>query len=236
MDSPDRVLIVDDDREIRTLLAEYLDDHGYAARTAAGGTAMWRALQDGACDAIILDLSLPGEDGLELCRKLRARSEVPIVMLTARGGPADRILGLETGADDYLPKPFEPRELLARIRNVLRRSTGQRPGAPARRLRFGEWVLDLTSRSLIDRHGIVAGLSGAEFRLLEVFVSNPNVVLSRSRLLDLTRRDAETFDRSVDLQVSRLRQRLDDDARTPELIKTIRGEGYVLATTVRDES
>jgi two-component system, OmpR family, response regulator len=211
--------------------------HGYAARTAGDGEAMREAIAQSDYDLIILDLSMPGKDGLELCRELRNTSDVPIVMLTARGGPADRILGLETGADDYLAKPFEPRELLARVRNVLRRTKGaQGPRSPVRRLCFGEWILDLASRSLVDRRGVVVGLSGAEFRLLEAFVSNPNCVLTRSQLLDLTRRDVETFDRSIDLQVSRLRQRLGDDARASELIKTVRGEGYVLAATVRAES
>jgi two-component system, OmpR family, response regulator len=237
MDSPARVLIVDDDRDIRTLLAEYLEAHGYAARTAGDGDAMREAIAQADCDLIILDLSMPGKDGLELCRELRTTSDVPIVMLTARGEPSDRIAGLETGADDYLAKPFEPRELLARVRNVLRRTNGaQESRSPARRLLFGEWILDLASRSLIDRRGVVVGLSGAEFRLLQAFVSNPNCVLTRGQLLDLTRRDVEAFDRSIDLQVSRLRQRLGDDARASELIKTVRGEGYVLAATVRAES
>jgi two-component system, OmpR family, response regulator len=234
MDSPARVLIVDDDRDIRTLLAEYLEVHGYAARAAADGDGMREAIAQSEYDLIILDLSMPGQDGLELCRELRNTSDVPIVMLTARGEPSDRILGLETGADDYLAKPFEPRELLARVRNVLRRTKGA-SGSPAARLLFGEWILDLTSRSLIDRRGVVVALSGAEFRLLEAFVSNPNCVLTRAQLLDLTRRDVEAFDRSIDLQVSRLRQRFGDDARASELIKTVRGEGYVLAATVRAE-
>src|SRR5579862_6229680 len=230
MDSPARVLIVDDDRDIRSLLAEYLDANGFASRTAGDGAAMWEALRADEADLVILDLSLPGDDGLELCKLLRTRSDVPVIMLTARGGAGDRIAGLETGADDYLPKPFEPRELLARVRSVLRRTHGtEGPRGPARRLRFGAWTLDLASRSLVDARGVVVGLSGAEFRLLEAFVTNPNSVLSRAQLLDLTRRDVETFDRSIDLQVSRLRQRLGDDARTPELIKTVRGEGYVLA-------
>jgi two-component system, OmpR family, response regulator len=236
MDSPPRVLIVDDDRDIRTLLAEYLEMHGFAARTAGDGNAMNEAIAQSDCDLIILDLSMPGKDGLELCRELRTTSDVPVIMLTARGDSSDRIVGLETGADDYLAKPFEPRELLARVRNVLRRTNGASESrSPARRLRFGEWILDLASRSLVDRRGVVVGLSGAEFRLLEAFVTNPNCVLTRGQLLDLTRRDVEAFDRSIDLQVSRLRQRLGDDARASELIKTVRGEGYLLAATVRAE-
>jgi two-component system OmpR family response regulator len=236
MDSRPRVLIVDDDRDIRTLLAEYLEMHGYEACTAGDGEAMREAVARSGYDLIILDLAMPAQDGLALCRELRKTSDVPVVMLTARGEPSDRILGLETGADDYLVKPFEPRELLARVRNVLRRTKGaQGSRSPARRLCFGEWILDLNSRSLVDRGGVVVGLSGAEFRLLEAFVSNPNRVLTRGQLLDLTRRDVEAFDRSIDLQISRLRQRLGDDARASELIKTVRGEGYLLAATVRPE-
>ena len=207
MDSPTRVLIVDDDRDIRTLLAEYLEVHGYAARGAGDGNEMREAIARSDYDLIILDLSMPGQDGLELCRELRKDSDVPIVMLTARGDPSDRILGLETGADDYLAKPFEPRELLCtHVRNVLRRTKGAPgSGSAARRLRFGEWILDFASRSLVDRRGVVVGLSGAEFRLLDAFVSNPNCVLTARflQLLDLTRGDVEAFDRSIDLQVSR---------------------------------
>ncbi len=240
MDTPPRILIVDDDREIRTLLAEYLEGNGLAAQAVPDGTAMWKALERTGADLIVLDLTLPGEDGLTLCRTLRARSNVPVIMLTARGDPLDRILGLEMGADDYLPKPFEPRELLARIRSVLRRVSAppQPPQARAvRRLRFGEWVLDLGARHLVGSSGVVVALSGAELRLLRIFLEHPNHVLSREQILDLTRGpDADAFDRSIDLQVSRLRQKLNDDARSPKLIKTVRSEGYVLATPVSAET
>lgn len=238
METPPRVLIVDDDREIRTLLADYLEGHGLSAAAVADGPAMRKALDTARVDLIVLDLTLPGEDGLSLCRTLRARSNVPVIMLTARGEPLDRILGLEMGADDYLPKPFEPRELLARIRSVLRRSAAPQPSEPPppQRVRFGEWVLDLGARHLTGRSGVVVALSGAEFRLLRIFLQHPNHVLSREQLLDLTRgRDAEAFDRSIDLQISRLRQKLGDDARSPRLIKTVRSEGYVLATPVTGE-
>jgi two-component system OmpR family response regulator len=238
MEPTARILVVDDDREIRTLLADYLDEHGFATRAVADGPAMRAALAAGASDLVVLDLSLPGEDGLSICRQLRAESDLPVIMLTARGTPLDRILGLEMGADDYLPKPFEPRELLARIRSVLRRAGATRPEAGAtRELRFGTWLLDLTARHLVDASGVVVAISGAEFRLLKVFLDNPNRILSRERLLDLTKgREIEAFDRSIDLQVSRLRQRLGEDARSPALIKTVRSEGYVLAATVRAAS
>jgi len=236
MDTHPQLLVVDDDREIRTLLADYLDTHGFKTLTAADGAGMWRALDTARVDLIVLDLTLPGEDGLTLCRTLRARSTVPVIMLTARREPLDRILGLEMGADDYLPKPFEPRELLARIRSVLRRTQALPPNLEppvAQRLHFADWTLDLTARQLVSPSGVVVALSGAEFRLLKVFLEHPNRVLNRDQLLNLTQgRDAELFDRSVDLQVSRLRQKLGEDAKAPQIIKTVRNEGYVLATAV----
>jgi two-component system OmpR family response regulator len=238
MESPARILVVDDDREIRTLLAEYLVANGYGARAVADGPAMWHALEGNDVDLIVLDLTLPGEDGLTLCRTLRGRSELPVIMLTARGAALDRIIGLEMGADDYVPKPFEPRELLARIRSVLRRvrNAHDPPEAAARKLRFGTWVLDRTARHLVSADGIIVAMSGAEYRLLTVFLDHPNRVLSRDQLLDLTSgREIDAFDRAIDLQVSRLRQRLGDDARAPALIKTVRSEGYVFAATVRSE-
>jgi two-component system, OmpR family, response regulator len=228
------ILIVDDDREIRTLLAEYLDGNGYRTTAVPDGPGMWLALEKATFDLVVLDLTLPGDDGLVLCRTLRARSDLPVIMLTARGAPLDRIVGLEMGADDYLAKPFEPRELLARIRSVLRRTSGTPKGDGAiRALRFGAWSLDMVARHLIDQDGIVVALSGAEFRLLSVFLERPNRILNRDQLLDLTHgREADSFDRSIDLQVSRLRQRLRDDARSPQLIKTVRSEGYIFSSTV----
>jgi two-component system, OmpR family, response regulator len=243
MDNDAQILIVDDDREIRALLAEYLDGHGYRTLTAADGNAMRKALEGAKVDLLVLDLSLPGEDGLTLCRDLRAQSNthasLPVIMLTARGTPVDRILGLEMGADDYLAKPFEPRELLARIRSVLRRTRALPPNLEspdAERIRFAGWTLDLTARHLLNPDGVAVMLSGAEFRLLKVFLDHPNRVLNRDQLLNLTQgRDADPFDRSIDLQVSRLRQRLNEDARAPQLIKTVRNEGYVLSTAVTVE-
>ena len=229
------ILIVDDDREIRTLLAEYLDANGFRARAVADGNGLWNALEGDTFDLIVLDLTLPGEDGLTLCRTLRTRSAMPVIMLTARGAAVDRIVGLEMGADDYLAKPFEPRELLARIRSVLRRTRGAAAGEQpeARAMRFATWTLDLTARHLIDAGGTIVALSGAEFRLLKIFLDRPNRVLNRDQLLDLTQgREADSFERSIDLQVSRLRQRLRDDARSPAIIKTVRTEGYVLAANV----
>ncbi|TWI60758.1 two-component system OmpR family response regulator [Pseudoduganella lurida] len=238
MEPTPSILIVDDDRDIRTLLAEYLETNGYRTHGAADGTAMWKLLDETKPDLIVLDLNMPGDDGLTLCRKLRAHSNLPVIMLTARSEPLDRILGLEMGADDYLPKPFEPRELLARIRSVLRRSNAMPSGGvdKAAQIRFSNWTLDLTARHLLDPDGVVIMLSGAEFRLLKVFLEHPNRVLNRDQLLNLTQgRDADPFDRSIDIQISRLRQKLGEDARVPQIIKTVRNGGYVLAGSVSVE-
>ena len=239
MDTNTHILVVDDDRDIRTLLAEYLDSNGLRTLTATNGSEMRRVLEDSRVDLMVLDLTLPGEDGLTLCRNLRATSSVPVIMLTARGEPLDRILGLEMGADDYLAKPFEPRELFARIRSVLRRTQALPPNMAqpdVATMRFAGWTLDLTARHLVNKDGVVVALSGAEFRLLKVFLDHPNRVLNRDQLLELTQgRESDPFDRSVDIQISRLRQKLGDDARTPTIIKTVRNEGYVLATTVTAE-
>lgn len=239
MDTNTHILVVDDDRDIRTLLAEYLDSNGLRTLTATNGSEMRRVLEESRVDLIVLDLTLPGEDGLTLCRNLRATSSVPVIMLTARGEPLDRILGLEMGADDYLAKPFEPRELFARIRSVLRRTQALPPNMAqpdVAAMRFAGWTLDLTARHLVNKDGVVVALSGAEFRLLKVFLDHPNRVLNRDQLLELTQgRESDPFDRSVDIQISRLRQKLGDDARTPTIIKTVRNEGYVLATTVTAE-
>lgn len=236
MSNQDHILIVDDDREIRTLLGDYLQKNGYRTTAVADGKAMWNALNGARVDLVILDVMLPGDDGFVLCRNLRARGDVPVVMLTAKGEDTDRIVGLELGADDYLAKPFNPRELLARIKSVLRRHRtipGNLQAEPTRALRFAGWTLDLAARNLISPDEVVVALSGAEFRLLRVLLSYPNRVLSRDQLMDLTvGREADPLDRSVDVQVSRLRQRLGDDAREPVIIKTVRGEGYVLAAQV----
>jgi len=182
----------------------------------------------------VLDVMLPGDDGFVLCRDLRARSNLPVIMLTARAEEIDRIIGLEMGADDYLAKPFNPRELLARVKSILRRTRALPPSrAAAHRVRFAGWVLDLAARHLVAPDGLFVALSAAEFRLLSVFVEHPNRVLDRNQLMDLTvGRESTPLDRSIDVQVSRLRTRLGDDAREPRIIKTVRNEGYVLAAVV----
>ena len=236
----DHILIVDDDREIRELLTRYLEKNGMRVVAVPTGRHMRAALEEsGPFDLIVLDLMLPGEDGISLCRDLRSGKykALPIVMLTARNEEADRILGLEMGADDYLAKPFAARELLARLRAVLRRTRmlppNMRSTEGAQKLGFGPWLLDTTARHLLDDSGVMVPLSGAEYRLLRVFLDHPQKVLSRDQLLSLTQgREAELFERSIDLLVSRLRQRLRDDAREPRYIKTVRSEGYVFASTV----
>ena len=195
---------------------------------------MRSALKAGRPDLVVLDLLLPGEDGLSLCRDLRANSNIPVIMLTARREEIDSIIGIEMGADDYLGKPFNPRELLARIKGVLRRARGLRASlGDAKRLRFAGWTLDCTARHLIDAQGVIVPLSGAQYRLLAVFLNHPNHVLERDKLVDLTLgRDAIPFDRSIDVQVSRLRQLLRDNGREPRIVKTVRNSGYVLAAEV----
>lgn len=228
------ILIVDDDNDIRSLLADYLAQQGWHILTANGGAEMRAVLDRAPVDLMVLDLTLPGEDGLTLCRDLRARSALPIIMLTARSAPLDRILGLEMGADDYLCKPFEPRELVARIRSVLRRSNQNEVSEHSHRMVFSGWVLDVDSRQLQREDGVLVALSASEFRLLKALAERPNRPVSRDQLLNLTQgRDSDPFDRSIDLAISRLRQKLGDDARAPTLIKTMRSEGYMLASPVQ---
>jgi two-component system OmpR family response regulator len=228
-----RLLVVDDDPELRKLLHGYLGSQGFDVVAVEDGEAMRRALAGSSFELVILDLMLPGEDGLALCRELRARSRIPILMLTARGDELDRIVGLEMGADDYLPKPFHPRELLARIRSILRRVQELGAERAARELHFAGWTLDIGMRHLLGADGVAVPLSTGEFRLLQALAENANRVLSRDRLMDvLSGREAGPFDRSVDVMISRLRRRLNDDAREPQLIKTVRNEGYVLAAKV----
>ena len=230
------ILVVDDDREIRTLLTEYLQKNGFRVTAVGEGKAMRRVLGEGHVDLIVLDLMLPGDDGLKLCRELRARSQTPVLMLTALGEEIERVVGLEVGADDYLPKPFSPRELLGRIKAILRR-TAHMPRDPEHTetngYRFGDWTFDVTSRTLTHTDGSQVALSGAEFRLLSVFAAQPTRVLSRPQLMELLRgRDLDPFDRSVDVRISRLRQTLRDDARSPKIIKTVYGEGYLMGLPV----
>ncbi|MDR2881676.1 MAG: response regulator [Azoarcus sp.] len=243
MSSQDHILIVDDDRDIRTLLAGYLEKQGLRCITACDGREMRTALENHRIDLIVLDIMMPGEDGLTLCRNLRASDSpnagTPVLMLTARSEDMDRIIGLEMGADDYLPKPFVPRELYARVRAILRRARALPPNMAAtpatqgRELHFTHWRLDTVARHLIDQDGTIVALSGAEFRILSIFLAHPQKVLSRDQLMELTQgREADVFDRSIDLLISRVRQRLNDNAREPAIIKTVRNEGYVLACEV----
>ena len=239
MERKDHILVVDDDPDLRDLLVQYLEKNDFAVTAVKGGREMRQALAEKNVDLIMLDLMLPHEDGLKLCRDLRAADagSPPILMLTARSDEADRILGLEMGADDYLSKPFASRELLARIKAILRRAralpANLRLSETARGLAFGDWLLDTAQRHLVDPAGTVVALSGAEYRLLRVFLDYPHRVLTRDQLLNFTQgRDTEPFDRSIDLMVSRLRQRLKDDAREPRYIKTVRNEGYVFTLPI----
>lgn len=236
MNAPDHILVVDDDREIRSLLTEYLQQQGYRVTAAADGRGLRQALAASRPDLVILDLMLPGEDGLTLCRELRAGSDLPVIMLTARGDETDRIVGLELGADDYVAKPFSPRELLARIKSVLRRARalpGNLKTGDDGLFRFAGWMLDAATRNLTSPRGVVVALSGTDYRLLKIFVDHPNRVLTRDQLVDLMlEREAGPYDRAIDVQVSRLRQRLGEDAREPAIIKTVRGQGYVFAAHV----
>lgn len=236
MEKKPHLLIVDDHREIRDLVAKFMTGHGFRVTTARDGREMRRALDHSAIDLIVLDLMLPGEDGLTLCRDLRSRSNIPVVMLTAMGEETDRIVGLEMGADDYLPKPFNPRELLARIKAVLRRAQSlPEAGRPLKSglVRFAGWSLEAKKRELRSPDGVLVPLSTGEFNLLATFLQHPQHVLSREQLLDLIHgRGTAAFDRSIDTQVSRLRQKIEDNPREPKLIKTVWGGGYVFTPDV----
>lgn len=229
-----RILVVDDDLEICNLLKDYLQSHFLAVTTANNGDEMFAALKTFNADLIILDVMMPGADGFQLCQELRKTSDVPVIMLTAGSDDIDRIVGLEIGADDYMAKPFNPRELLARIKAVLRRSE-KATAAPENRGRlvFHEWVLDLSTRELQHQTGEHCTLNGAEFGLLTLMLQKPGYVFSRDELSNHLRgRDSYPFDRTIDVQISRLRNRLKDDGNGPLLIQTVRGSGYILATTV----
>jgi len=236
MENQPHILVVDDNREIRELIQRFLGDHGYRVSTAPDGNRMKKVLANGAIDLIVLDLMMPGEDGLTLCRNLRAESNIPVIMLTAMGEETDRIIGLEMGADDYLAKPFNPRELLARIKAVLRRTDSAQDRQPLEapeQLRFLGWTLLPVARELIDPEQTLVPLSTSEFALLMAFVTRPGRVLSRDQLLDLARgRSTRAFDRAIDTLVSRLRRKLGDEPRNPQIIKTVRGGGYLFAPKV----
>ncbi|MFC7331922.1 response regulator [Rhodocista pekingensis] len=229
------LLIVDDDREIRDLLTRYLARHGYRVTAAKDGQEMRRYLADRNIDLVVLDLMLPGEDGLSLCRAIRADGGPPVVMLSAMGEDADRILGLEIGADDYLPKPFNPRELVARIKAVLRRvqTPGATPANGAGALAFCGYVLDQAQRRLTDPQGAEVTLTAGEYELLVALATRPRRVLSRDDLLEITRgRSAGPFDRSIDVQISRLRRKIERDPADPAIIKTVRSGGYIFSPEV----
>ena len=226
-----KLLVVDDDPGLRELLQEYLSSQGFAVDTVADGIAMELYLLQHTVNLVILDLMMPGEDGLALARKLRARGNLPIIMLSARGEDVDRIIGLEVGADDYLSKPFNPRELLARIRAVLRRNEDTQSEVKTATLstphRFGNFQMDMNTRSLF-KDGIAVALTSGEFNLLRIFMDNPNRVLNRDHLMDLMKGyERSPFDRSIDVRVTRLRRKIEADPSTPEFVRTVWGEGYL---------
>ncbi len=236
--SAQTILIVDDDPELLRLMGEFLGRHGFEVALAANAADMDQALSDRRVDLVVLDLMMPGEDGLSVCRRLAAQGRIPVVMLSAAGEETDRIVGLEVGADDYLAKPCSPRELLARIRAVLRRSIEREEPAPDRGEReiydFAGWRLDMVRRELRAPDGVLVNLSTGEFALLRAFLEHPQRVLTRDQLLDYARgRDAFAYDRAVDVQVSRLRRKLEAAPGGGDLVKTIRNEGYVFAAAVR---
>ncbi len=239
MQGAPHILIVDDHREIRDLVSRALAKEGFRVSAAADGRAMQKVLADARIDLILLDLMLPGEDGLSLCRGLRAQSNIPIIMLTAKGDEVDRVIGLEMGADDYLPKPFSSRELIARIRAVLRRgrlAPDAQASARPRRYRFDRWTLDVGARELLREDGVTVPLSSGEYDLLITLIEHPHRVLSREQLLDLARgRSASAFDRSIDTQVSRLRKKIEIDPGDPKIVKTVWGGGYSFTPAVRIE-
>lgn len=227
------ILIVDDARDIREPLGQYLRKQGLRTRLAANAGEARRELSEAAVSLVVLDVMMPGEDGLSLCRWLVARGGPPVILLTAMADETDRIVGLELGADDYVVKPFNPRELLARIRAVLRRAPPPAPEQPVEARRFDDWCFDPVTRELSHKDGRVAVLTSGEARLLGVFLDNPRKVLSRDRLLDLTAgRDAKAYDRAIDNAISRLRRKIEEDARSPRLLVTEWGGGYVLAADV----
>ncbi len=239
MEPTPHIAIVDDHKDIRELVGRYLSEHGCRVSGADNAANLRRLLQRSAPDLVVLDIMMPGEDGLSVCRYLRATSDLPIILLTAATEETDRIIGLEMGADDYVTKPFNPRELLARIKAVLRRVNSLPPRRSAPRgksMRFDRWLLDVGRRELVDGEGVAVPLSTAEFRLLSVLIDHPGMVLTRDQLLDLTvGRVADVYDRSIDNQVSRLRKKIEADPRNPVLIKTHWGGGYSFTAEVQTE-
>lgn len=229
------IYIVDDNKELLDVIGQYIGDNGYKTSKAKNGEELRSLMRLGSPDLVVLDIMMPGEDGLSICRFLRETSDVPIIFLTALADDTDRIIGLEIGADDYLIKPFNPRELLARIRSVLRRTHSLPPNKlidleVAKSVTFGGWTLDVRARVLKDSQNISYVLSTAEYKLLSVFLLHPNIELSRQKLVDLARgREAQLFDRSIDVLVNRLRNKIETDVKNPEFIKTVWGKGYIFA-------
>jgi two-component system, OmpR family, response regulator len=236
METSPHILIVDDDRELRDLLSRFLTANGFRVTVARDAREMSKALEEAAIDLVVLDVMMPGKDGFTACRELRATNDVPLIMLTAVSDPTDRIVGLELGADDYLPKPFNSRELLARMRALLRRTaTSPRRvvAGTTQSLQFAGWTLDVGRRCLLSPEGTMVTLSTGEYDLLLAFLEHPQRILTRDQLLDLARgRSPVPFDRSIDVQVSRLRRKIEADPRLPQIIATVRGDGYMLATNV----
>ena len=236
MESTSHILIVDDHRDIRDSLGKYLAQHEFRTSLAANAAEARKLVESSAIDLVVLDIMMPGEDGLSLCRHLRQTTDLPIILLTAVADETDRVVGLEMGADDYLTKPFSPRELLARIKSVLRRTHSLPPRAAptaSAQMRFGKWTLHVARREVTGSDDVAIPLSTAEFHLLSAFMEHPKIVLSRDQLLDITSgRSAKVFDRAIDNQISRLRKKLEEDPKKPTLIKTIWGGGYMLTESV----
>lgn len=237
MSNSQHILVVDDNKEILDLVSRFLAKDGYRVSTAEDGREMKKVMANARIDLILLDVMLPGDDGLTLCRDIRSESNIPIIMLTAKGEEIDRVIGLEMGADDYISKPFGTRELLARIKALLRRTNDMgavnTPTDTPKNFLFDEWKLDTSKRELISKDDVVVPLSTGEFTLLMALVERPNRVLNRDQLLDIARgRASIAFDRSIDTQISRLRKKIEKDSKHPELIKTVWGGGYIFTPEV----
>lgn len=239
MSDQNHILVVDDDHEIRELLTDYLRDAGFKVFEASNGREMWRVVNKEQVDLIVLDLMLPEEDGLSLCREVRAQGDTPIIMLTAKGTLVDRIVGLEVGADDYLPKPFDPRELLARIKVILRRTRTDTDKAAADEfayISFEGWRLDTHARQMFSPDGVIVSLGSSDYMVLRALLEHPNRPLSREFLIEhVYGKDSHAMDRSIDVCISRLRHHLELDSRNPSIIRTVRNAGYMLASQVKHE-
>lgn len=233
----EHILVVDDNRDIREDLRSYLTEHGYRVTVGESAAAARRIIHTGEPDLVLLDVMLPGEDGISLCRSITQLRSIPIVLLSGRADEVDRIVGLEVGADDYVAKPFNPRELLARIRSIMRRTKGQNGGWATEKSRFYEfdrWTFDIAKRNLTRDDGVVVPLSSGEYQMLTIFLNRPQIVLSRERIVELSHAEgAEVFDRSVDSQVSRFRKKIERDPKRPDIIQTVWGGGYVFAAEVK---